>query len=149
MNTTPDRFEELYKYDFEDLSVGMMESYSHTITETDVRMYAAMSGDTNPVHLDDEFASNSRFGGRIAHGFIPVGFFSALFGTRLPGPGAIYVSQKLRFKAPIMIGDTIVAKVVIKDLVAKKRIAVFDTICTVGSKVVIKGEAEIYIPARG
>lgn len=140
-----ERFQELYKYTYEDLYVGMSEVYSHTMTETDIRMFAAMSGDTNPLHLDEEFASSSQFGGRIAHGLISVGFISAIFGTRLPGPGAVYLSQTLKFKAAVMIGDTVVVRVTIKELVPRKRVAVFDTVCTVGDKVVIRGEAEIYM----
>lgn len=141
-------YEELYGYRFEDLSVGMNEVYSHTITETDIRMFAAMSGDNNPIHLNEEFAASTRFGGRIAHGLICAGFFSAIFGTRLPGPGCVYVSQTLRFRAPVKIGDTVIARATITELISEKRRVRFDTVCTVRGKVVIRGEAELYVPPR-
>lgn len=112
-------------------------------------MFAGVSGDTNPVHLDEEFAASTMFGGRIAHGMLSAGLISAVFGTRLPGPGCIYLSQSLKFKAPVKIGDTVVARVTVKELKAEKRRAVFSTVCTVGDKVVMDGEAEILVPARG
>ncbi len=142
------QYEELYGYRFEDLSVGMKEMYSHTMTETDIRMFAAMSGDSNPIHLNEEFAASTRFGGRIAHGLICASFISAIFGTKLPGPGCVYVSQTLKFKAPVKIGDTVVVSVTITELVSEKRCVKFDTICTVRGKAVIKGEAELYVPPR-
>jgi 3-hydroxybutyryl-CoA dehydratase len=88
------------------------------------------------------------FGGRIAHGMLSAGLISAVFGTRLPGPGSIYLSQTLKFKAPVKIGDTVVARVTVKELKTEKRRAVFSTVCTVGATVVLDGEAELLIPAR-
>lgn len=136
-------------YHFEDLAVGMTASQGRTVTDADIVLYAGISGDTNPVHLDAEFAKKTLFEGRIAHGMLSAGFISAIFGTRLPGPGAIYVSQSLRFKAPVRVGDTVVATVEVTELNAAKKRATFKTVCAVGSTVVIEGEAVLMVPSRG
>jgi len=141
-------FEEFYGHRFEDLSVGMSGAYGHTVTEADILLFAGVSGDTNPVHLNEELAAASMFGGRIAHGMLSASFISTVFGTRLPGPGCIYLSQTLKFKAPVRIGDTVVARVTVKALTPEKRKALFDTVCTVGETVVLTGEAEIMVPKR-
>ncbi|RAP27555.1 (R)-hydratase [Candidatus Marinamargulisbacteria bacterium SCGC AG-333-B06] len=146
MSNSDNYFSELNSYSFEDLFEGQTDIYTHTITESDIRMFAAVSGDTNPIHLNDEFAKKSRFGGRIAHGLISLGFISGIFGTKLPGPGAIYLSQSVQFKNPVMIGDTVVARVTIKGKHNRKRTICFDTTCTVGNKKVLTGEAVIYMP---
>ena len=147
--TQPQRdFTEVYGLGFEDLFVGRTASVSRTVSEADILMFAGVSGDTNPVHLDQEFAASTMFGGRIAHGMLSAGLISAVFGTRLPGPGCIYLSQNLKFKAPVKIGDTVVARVTVKELKTEKRRAVFSTVCTVGATVVLDGEAELLIPAR-
>ena len=130
----------------EKISTGMTVSYSQTITDADVKAYAGLSGDHNPIHVSDEYASSSRYRKRIAHGLMSAGFFSALFGMRLPGPGCVYVSQSLSFKRPVYIGDTVVASVKVKSVDIERRRVLFETVCTVGSKAVISGEAEIYIP---
>ncbi|MFU2487870.1 MaoC family dehydratase [Thauera sp. WH-1] len=148
MSSSSRNFAELYGYRFEDLTVGMSASVSRTVSEADILMFAGVSGDTNPVHLDQEFATSTMFGGRIAHGMLSAGLISAVFGTRLPGPGCIYLSQNLKFKAPVKIGDTVVARVTVKELKTEKRRAVFSTICTVGDTVVLDGEAELLVPAR-
>ena len=140
---------DLHGYYFEDLSVGQTATYAKTVTEADVVLFAGISGDTNPVHINEEFASQTMFKGRIAHGMLSVGFISTIFGTKLPGPGAIYISQNLRFKAPVKIGDTVVAKVELTELVPEKKRASFKTTCTVGTTVVIDGEATIMVPSRG
>lgn len=142
-------FSECYGYDFEELTVGMTASIGRTVTAGDILMFAGVSGDTNPVHLDEEFAASTMFAGRIAHGMLSASYVSTVFGTRLPGPGCIYLSQSLRFKAPVRVGDTVVARVTVKELNAAKRRAVFDTVCSVAGKVVLDGQAEIMIPARG
>lgn len=142
-------FSACYGYDFEQLSVGMSASVGRTVSAADILAFAGVSGDTNPVHVDEEFAASTMFGGRIAHGMLSASYMSAVFGTKLPGPGCIYLSQSLRFKAPVKIGDTVVATVTVKELVTEKRQAVFDTVCTVGGKVVLDGEAKILVPARG
>ncbi|MDH0444833.1 MaoC family dehydratase [Stutzerimonas stutzeri] len=124
----------------------MTVSYSQTITDADIKAYAGLSGDHNPVHVSSEYAASSRFGKRIAHGLMSAGFFSALFGMRLPGPGCVYVSQSLNFKRPVYIDDTVTATVKVNSVDAAQRRVFFETLCTVGGRVVISGEAEIYIP---
>ncbi|WEN43094.1 (R)-specific enoyl-CoA hydratase [Thauera sp. GDN1] len=148
MSSNERDFSEVYGYRFEDLELGMSAAVSRTVSEADILMFAGVSGDTNPVHLDQEFAASTMFGGRIAHGMLSAGLISAVFGTRLPGPGCIYLSQNLKFKAPVKIGDTVVARVTVKELKAEKRRAVFSTVCAVGASVVLDGEAELLIPAR-
>ena len=141
-------FSEFYGKSFEELEVGMSAAIARTVSEADILMFAGVSGDTNPVHLDGEFAAASMFGGRIAHGMLSASYISTVFGTKLPGPGCIYLSQSLRFKAPVKIGDTVVARVTVKELNEAKRRARFDTVCTVDGKPVLEGEAEILVPAR-
>lgn len=148
MSESVRNFSEMYGYNFEELSEGMSASFSRTVTEADILMFAGVSGDTNPVHLDEEFASSTMFGGRIAHGMLSAAFISTVFGTRLPGPGCIYLSQTLKFKAPVKPGDTVVASVTVKGLNPEKRRALFTTTCTVKGKDVLTGEAEIFIPPR-
>lgn len=132
---------------FEEIVIGMSASYSQTITDADVKMFAGLSGDHNPVHVSDEYSENSRFGKRIAHGMICSSFFSALFGTKIPGYGCVYTSQSLQFRYPVFLGDTVTATVMVKSLDPEKRRIIFDTICKVGKRKVIIGEAEIYVPA--
>lgn len=141
-------FSEFYGYQFEELKVGMTAAIGRTVTEADIVLFAGVSGDTNPAHLDEEMSAASMFGGRIAHGMLSASYVSAVFATRLPGPGCIYLSQTLKFKAPVKAGDTVVARVTIKELNTAKRRAQFDTVCTVRGKVVLEGEAEILVPAR-
>ena len=148
MNDPGREFSELYGYEFDDLHVGMSATTGRTVTDADIVIFAGVSGDTNPVHLDGEFAESTMFGGRIAHGMLSAAFVSAVFGTKLPGPGCIYLSQSLKFKGPVKIGDTVVARVTIRELVSEKRRALFDTVCTVAGKVVLEGQAEILVPAR-
>lgn len=140
--------ERLDGYAFEDLEEGMSAVISKTVTEADIVLYAGVSMDTNPLHLDEAYASGSRFGGRIAHGMLGAGLISALFGTKLPGPGAIYVSQSLRFKAPVRIGDTLVAEVTVTGLDPDKKRAIFSTRVHVGETLAIDGEAELLVPSR-
>lgn len=134
---------------FEDLSVGMADAFAKTVTEADVVAFAGISGDFNPVHINEEFARETMFKGRIAHGMLSAAFISTVFGTRLPGPGCIYISQNLRFKAPVKIGDTVVARVELTELDAARKRAVFRTTCSVGDKTVLDGEATLMVPSRG
>lgn len=135
-------------YCFEELHVGQTATLSKTITEADILMYSAVSLDTNPLHLDEEIASHSRFGGRIAHGMLSAGLISALLGTRLPGPGSIYVRQSLAFKAPVRIGHTVKAIVEITDLNLPRKSVTLRTRCLVKEDVVIDGEAVVMVPTR-
>lgn len=133
----------------EDLAVGQSASFTKTVTEADIVRFAEVSGDNNPVHLDEAFAQTTMFKGRIAHGMLSAGFISTVIGTKLPGSGTIYMSQTLRFKAPVRIGDTVTATCTITEIIPEKRRAVLSTICKVGDTVVIEGEALVMVPARG
>jgi len=131
---------------FEDLQIGMEASFAKTVTESDIANFAGVSGDFNPVHVNEEFASTTRFKGRIAHGMLTAAFISTVLGTKLPGPGAIYVSQNLKFKAPVHIGDTVTASVQVIALNPEKHFATFRTLCTVKGEVVVDGEAVLLVP---
>jgi len=137
-----------YGYDIVQLHPGMVAEMGRTVSEADILAFAGVSGDTNPVHLDAEFAAQTQFKERIAHGMLSAGFISAVLGTRLPGPGAIYLSQALRFRAPVHIGDTVVARVTVKEVIAEKRRVVLETVCLVGETTVVEGEAVVYLPPR-
>ena len=133
---------------FEDVSVGMRESHAKEVTSADIVGFADLSGDRNPIHLSDEYAKQTPFGGRIAHGIYTASFISALIATRLPGPGAIYISQTLRFLAPVRINDTVTTSVEVVELVERGRRAKLRCECKVGDTLVLEGEAEVKIPAR-
>ena len=135
-------------YDIEDITVGMSAEIAKTITDADIILFAAVSTDTNAVHMDEEFAKTTMFGGRIAHGMLSAGLISAVLGNRLPGPGTIYMSQSLRFRAPVRSGDTVHAKVTVKEVIAEKGRVIVDTVCTVADKVVIDGEATLMVGSR-
>ncbi|MDY0242706.1 MAG: MaoC family dehydratase [Rhodospirillaceae bacterium] len=135
-------------YHFEDLKVGQTATYAKTVTEADIVLFAGVSGDTNPVHLNKEYADTTMFKGRIAHGMLSAGFISSVLGTKLPGPGAIYMTQTLSFKAPVRIGDTVVAKAELIELIPEKKRARFKTTATVGTTVVIDGEAMAMVRSR-
>lgn len=130
-------------YDVEDLRVGMSACYGKTVTDADIVMFAGVSGDNNAVHTNQEFAATTAFGGRIAHGILSTGFISAALGTRLPGPGSIYLGQQLNFRAPVRPGDTVNASVAVKSVDLKKARVVLETVCRVGTTVVIDGEATV------
>ena len=133
---------------FEDLSIGLTESYEKEVKSSDVVGFAEITGDRNPIHLSEHFAAKTPFGGRIAHGLYTASLISAVIGTRLPGPGAIYMSQTLNFKAPVKIGDVIVASVEVVELVEKGRRVKLICRCRVGSTLVLEGEALVKVPAR-
>ena len=132
---------------FEDLAVGQFATMERTVTDADVVAYAAITGDENPVHLDEEVAARSRFGGRIAHGMLSAGFISAVIGMQLPGPGSIYLGQSLRFKRPVRLGDTVTTRVEVKEVVQGKRRVTLETTCTnQQGETVIEGEALVMVP---
>ena len=135
-------------YDLEDLKVGMSASFAKTITEADIVLFAGASGDNNAVHINEEFARTTVFKGRIAHGMLTASVISAAIAGRLPGPGTIYLGQNLRFKAPVRPGDTVHATVTVKELMPEKRRVSLTTVCTVGGKVVIDGEALVMPTSR-
>jgi len=141
-------YQALHGHYLEDLQVGMSETYTKTVTEADIVAFAEISGDTNPVHLDEAFAAATPFKGRIAHGMLGASLISTVFGTRLPGPGSIYISQDLRFKAPVRIGDTVTARVTVTEIIAEKRRVKFACDCRVGDTVVIEGEAVMMVSRR-
>ncbi len=138
-------FQTLY---FEDLSLGMTEAYPKTVKSSDVVGFAEITGDRNPIHLSEHFAARTPFKGRIAHGLYTASLISAVIGTRLPGPGAIYISQTLRFLAPVKIGDTVDAIVEVVELNEERQRARLSCQCKVGNDVVLEGEAVVKVPRR-
>lgn len=135
-------------YFLEDLSVGMSAETTNLVTEDVIQQFAAVSGDTNPVHLDADFAAQTSFGERIAHGMLSGAYISAAIGTNLPGPGAIYISQSLSFKRPVKIGAEVVTRVEITAIDEAKARVTFATVCKVGGKAVVDGEAVVMVPRR-
>jgi 3-hydroxybutyryl-CoA dehydratase len=140
--------EELRGKYLDEINDGMSAIFSKTVTEADIVLFAGITGDTNPVHLDEEFAKPTMFKGRIAHGMLTAGFISTVFGTKLPGPGCIYLSQNLKFKAPVRIGDTVRARVTVSAIDRDKGRVTFATTCHVGEQMVLDGEAQLMVPRR-
>ncbi len=138
-------FQTLY---FEDLSLGMTETHSKTVKSSDVVGFAEITGDRNPIHLSEHFAAKTPFKGRIAHGLYTASLISAVIGTRLPGPGAIYISQTLKFLAPVKIGDTVDAIVEVVDLSEQKQRVRLSCQCKIGDTLVLEGEAVVKVPRR-
>lgn len=133
---------------FEDLSVGMTETLKKTIASSDVVGFAEVTGDRNPIHLSEHFAAQTSFGTRIAHGLYTASLISAVLGTRLPGPGAVYISQTLNFRAPVKIGDTVDVTVTVTELIPEKRRARLTCTCSVGDEIVLDGEAWVKAPSK-
>lgn len=133
---------------FEDLEVGMSEALMRTVMNSDVIGFAELSGDSNPVHLSEHFAVKTPFKSRIAHGLFTASLISAVLGTRLPGPGAIYLSQSLNFRAPVRIGDVVTAHVEVAELEAGRGRARLACECRVDNAVVLDGEALVKVPGR-
>src|SRR4051812_25625064 len=140
--------EELRGKYLDEISDGMTAIFSKTVTEADIVLFAGITGDTNPVHLDEEFAKPTMFKGRIAHGMLTAGFISTVFGTKLPGPGCIYLSQSLKFKAPVRIGDTVRARVPVSAIDRDRGRVTFAPPCHVGEQMVLDGEAQLMVPRR-
>ncbi|MCV6590838.1 MAG: MaoC family dehydratase [Marinobacterium sp.] len=140
--------QDLHGYYLEDLEVGMSDSYAKTVTEADVVMFAGISGDNNPVHINAEYAATTMFGQRIVHGMFSAALISAVLGTRLPGPGAIYVDQNLKFKAPVHIGDTVTATATVVEINQERRRVKLETVVRVGDKVVAEGVATNMVDRR-
>lgn len=136
-------------YRLEDLSIGLSASRTHTVTEADIQAFAEVSGDHNPVHLDEAYAQTTAFKGRIAHGMLSASYISAILGVDLPGAGAIYLSQNLRFRRPVRIGDTVEAEVKVAEIDADKARVTLETVCKVAGKVVVDGEAVVMVSRRG
>ncbi|KQY27572.1 dehydratase [Caulobacter sp. Root487D2Y] len=132
----------------EDISVGQSAELVRTVGEADIVAFAAVTGDNNPVHLDAEYAAGTSFGERIAHGMLSAGYISAVLGTTLPGPGAIYLSQSLAFKRPVKIGDEVTARVTVTAIDDAKARVTFATTCLVRGNAVVDGEAVVMVPRR-
>ncbi|MGB0085819.1 MAG: MaoC family dehydratase [Rhodomicrobiaceae bacterium] len=133
---------------FEDLSVGMEASYARRVSNEDLHIFAEVTGDTNPLHLDEHYAAETLFRGRVAHGALTASYISTVLGTILPGPGAIYVSQSLNFRRPVRIGDEVIAKARVVELLPEKKRVILTCDCSVGGKTVLEGEALLVVPSR-
>ncbi len=139
--------EEIKGLTIDQLEVGQKVSFTKTVTEADVYNYAGVSGDFNPAHMNEEYAKNTAFKTRIAHGMLSAGFISAVLGTKLPGPGTIYLNQDLRFTKPVHFGDTITATITVEELIKEKNRAILKTVCTnQDGDVVVEGTAKVMSP---
>jgi len=136
------------RYFLEDLEVGMTATFEKTVSESDVIEFASISGDNNPLHLDADYAAGTMFGERIAHGMLTASLISAVIATRLPGNGTVYLSQSLRFRAPVLLGQSVAATVEITDIHAARRRVTLACKCLVGDKMVLDGEALVMVPSR-
>ncbi len=144
----PDFGREVHGLYLEDIKLGMTAVYTKTVTDADIVMFAGLSGDTNPIHLSHDFAAGSIFEGRIAHGMLSAAFISTLVGTKLPGPGCIYMSQSLTFLAPVRAGDTVNTRATVTDINLEKGRVTLHTQCMVRDEVVIEGQAIVKVPSR-
>jgi len=136
-------------YYLEDLSIGMTSSFKKTILAKDIDAFAMITGDTNPVHLDEEYAATTPFKARIAHGMMSAGLISTVLGTQLPGPGCIYLDQQIKFRAPVFIEDTVVATVTIEDINQRRGRVTLKTQCFVNDKLVADGTASMMVDKKG
>ncbi len=136
-------------YFIEELSVGMEATHQHEVSENDVVAFSQVSGDTNPVHLDDMYAAGTPFRTRIAHGMLTASFISTVIGTRLPGHGSIYMSQSLRFRAPVRIGDIVRTAVQVTSVDERRNRVMLACSCRVDDQVVLDGDAMVMVPSRG
>lgn len=135
-------------YYLEDLSPGMEASVSKTVTDDDITAFAELSGDINPVHLNEEFAAGTLFKKRIAHGFLTGSLFSTVLGTKLPGPGCVYMSQTMKFKGPVFIGDELIATCKVTAVDMEKGRVSFDCVCEANGRPVLTGEALLMVSRR-
>jgi 3-hydroxybutyryl-CoA dehydratase len=135
-------------YYIDDLKPGMSASFSKIVGERDVQLFGEISGDTNPVHFDEDFAKKTIFKGRIAHGVLSSSYISTVLGMKMPGPGTIFLSLATRFKAPVRIGDEVTAICTVREVIAEKRRVVFDCVCNVKDSAVVEGEAVVMTPSR-
>ncbi len=132
----------------EDIEIGMTRHLRKQVTDRDIELFAEVSTDHNPVHLDDAYAQDTIFEGRIAHGMLTAGLISAVIGEQLPGHGTVYLGQSLKFMAPVRPGDTVLAEVTVTDINHAKRRVTLETRCSVGDTTVLKGEAVVLAPSR-
>ena len=143
-----DQFNKLHGFFIEDLKIGQEAILSKTITEADIANFSGVTGDNNPVHISDDFASKTIFKKRVAHGFFTASLISTLIATKLPGPGSIYISQTLKFLAPAYIGDNILTKAIIQKIDKEKRRVNLLTECFISNKKILTGEAEILVDTK-
>lgn len=132
----------------EELKVGLQAVFTKIISEKDIQLFSEISGDDNPVHLDEKFAKQSLFKKRIAHGFLSASLISTVIAKKLPGPGSIYLKQSMKFLAPVFIGDEVSARVEIKEINREKKIISLLTECFIGEKKIISGDAQILVSSR-
>ena len=135
-------------YYIDQLKPGMSESFTKTVSESDVQKFGEVSGDMNPVHFDEDYASKTLFRGRIAHGVLSASYISTVLGMKMPGPGTIFMSINCRFRAPVRIGETVTAVCTVREVNEETRRVVFDCVCKVGDKTVVDGEALVMAPER-
>lgn len=133
---------------FEDLEIGMAHETVHTITEDDIEAFAAVSGDRNPLHMDEAYAATTPFGKRIAHGALTASYISGILGNDLPGPGAIFTDLSMRFRRPVFIGDTVTARAEVVEMQERGFRVTLKCTCSVNGKAVILGEAKVVAPSR-
>ncbi len=132
----------------EDIEIGLERGLSRIITDAEIEAFAVASGDRNPLHFDDDHAKETIFKGRIAHGILTASLISAVIGEQLPGHGAVYLSQTLKFRAPVRPGDKVDVTCIVKDVIQEKRRIILDCSCRVGDTVVLDGEASVLAPSR-
>ena len=132
----------------EDLEPGMSRSMQRVVTEADIEAFGALSGDRNPIHFDEDYAAGTRFAGRIAHGLLSGAFISTVIGMQLPGRGAIYLEQTLKFLAPVRPGDELSVTVTVTDVIPERKRVILDCVCQVGEVDVVRGEAKVRVPSR-
>lgn len=135
-------------YKFEDMSIGMTYETQHTITENDVELFAQVSGDRNPLHMDDDYAKTTPFGQRIAHGALTASYISGILGNSLPGPGAVFVGLSMRFRRPVYIGSEVLVKVEVTEMQPRGNRVTLKVSCVVDGKAAISGEASVMVPSR-
>ena len=135
-------------YKFEDLSIGMTHQTEHVITEKDIELFAEVSGDRNPLHMDEEFAKQTAFGQRIAHGALTASYISGILGNDLPGPGSIFVGLNMRFRRPVYLGSHATVKVEVTEMKERGNRVTLKVSCNVDGKAAISGEAMVMVPKR-
>jgi 3-hydroxybutyryl-CoA dehydratase len=135
-------------YKFEDLSLGMSHETHHKITENDIQLFAEVSGDHNPLHMDEEYASKTSFGQRIAHGALTASYISGILGNNLPGPGSIFTGLSMRFRRPVYIGSDVTVRAELTELLERGNRVTLKVTCIVDGKAAISGEAKVMVPSR-
>ncbi len=148
MDNTLGLHEDLNGFFIEDLTVGMSAVFAKTITEADIVLFSGVTGDMNPVHVNEEFAIDTMFNGRIAHGMLTASLISTVLGMKMPGPGCIYLSQSLRFLAPVRAGDTVAARAMITEIIPEKKRIICKTTASVGETMVCDGDAKMMVRSR-